>query len=256
MRLDYSSTVKWGSTLFFFVRGALLLGVEDTARNRALEADHIIESGEDLDEEDIEELTSEGVFLLIRDGDGGILRTINLPAQAEDLDTVWQQALQSGRPEDDTTETSDNGPVYLYVVPVDPAAGSSARVVEAGQSYEGVYRTLQTFATVLVFVILGAFLLSVGGAYLLARAALSPVGAVVASARKITESDLSERLPLTNPKDEIGSLAVTMNDLLSRLEAAFARREEALKRQEEALSHQRRFVADASHELRIFVKTS
>ena len=179
-----------------------------------------------------------------------LTQTANLPAQAEDLETVWQQALQSGRPTEGTTEISDNGPAYLYTVPVDPAGVSLAGVADTGQSYEGARRTLETFGTVLVFVILGALLLSVGGAYLLARAALSPVGAVVTSARKITESDLSERLPVTNSKDEIGSLAVTMNDLLSRLEAAFARREEALKRQEEALSHQRRFVADASHELR------
>ncbi len=48
---------------------------------------------------------------------------------------------------------------------------------------------------------------------------------------------------MKHPKDEIGRLATTINDLLARLEAAFARREEALARQ-------RRFVADAGHELR------
>jgi signal transduction histidine kinase len=48
---------------------------------------------------------------------------------------------------------------------------------------------------------------------------------------------------VSRPKDEIGRLATTINDLLARLEEAFARREEALARQ-------RRFVADASHELR------
>jgi two-component system OmpR family sensor kinase len=240
-----------GFVLFFFVRAALLSGLEGAVRNWALEASRTVESGEDLDEEDMERLTSEGVFVVIRDGDGGILiQTVNLPPRVEDLETVWQQVLQSGRAVEGATEIPDTGAVYVYAVPVDPVDGSSARVVEAGQSYEGAQRTLKTFGTVLVFVILGAFLLSVGGAYLLARAALSPVSAVVASARKITESDLSKRLPVTDLKDEIGSLAVTMNDLLSRLEAAFARREEAMERQEEALSRQRRFVADASHELR------
>jgi two-component system, OmpR family, sensor kinase len=57
------------------------------------------------------------------------------------------------------------------------------------------------------------------------------------------EGDLSERLPVANPKDEIGRLVITINGLLARLEAAFRRREEALSRQ-------RRFAADASHELR------
>jgi two-component system OmpR family sensor kinase len=69
------------------------------------------------------------------------------------------------------------------------------------------------------------------------------VDAVVRTARQIGESDLSKRLPVAYPKDEIGRLTTTINDLLGRLEAAFARREEALSRQ-------RRFAADASHELR------
>jgi signal transduction histidine kinase len=69
------------------------------------------------------------------------------------------------------------------------------------------------------------------------------VEAVVGSARGITAGDLSKRLPVEHPKDEVGRLAATINDLLARLEAAFTRREEALERQ-------RRFVADASHQLR------
>ncbi|MCA1715980.1 MAG: cell wall metabolism sensor histidine kinase WalK [Actinobacteria bacterium] len=239
-----------GLALLFFVQEALLSGVEDTARSRALEAAETMESGETLEGEETERLTLDGIFVVVRDGEGGILtQTVNLPSRMEESETAWSQALQGGSPAEDTVEISDETPVYVYAVPVDPAEGP-ARVVEAGQSYEATHGTIETFGKVLIAVILGAFLLSVGGAYLLARAALSPVGAVAASARKITESDLSDRLPVTNPKDEIGGLASTINGLLSRLEAAFARREEALRKQEEALSSQRRFAADASHELR------
>jgi two-component system, OmpR family, sensor kinase len=88
-----------------------------------------------------------------------------------------------------------------------------------------------------------AFLLSIGGAYLLAGAALKPVEAVTSAAGEMGGDDLSKRLPVANPGDEVGRLATTINGLLSRLEATFARREEALERQ-------RRFAADASHELR------
>ena len=59
----------------------------------------------------------------------------------------------------------------------------------------------------------------------------------------MSEGDLSRRLPVANPKDEIGRLTTTINALLARLEVAFSRLEEALSRQ-------RRFAADASHELR------
>ena len=83
---------------------------------------------------------------------------------------------------------------------------------------------------------------SIGGAYLLAGTALKPVAAVTSAASKMGEGDLSKRLPVANPNDEIGRLATTINALLARLDAAF--------RREEALSRQRRFAADASHELR------
>jgi two-component system, OmpR family, sensor kinase len=232
-----------GFALFFFVREALLSRVEDTVSSRALAAAKTVNSGETIDQNEIQQLTLDGVFVIVRNEDGQILtQTVDLPSSVEDLDMLWSQALQSEEAAGGTIEIAQDTPAYLYAVPVNPTDGS-ARVVEAGQSYEGVHRTLETFGTVLVFVILGAFLLSVVGAYLLARTALSPVGAMAASAQKITESDLSERLPVTNPKDEVGSLAASFNNLLSRLEEAFARREEALSRQ-------RRFVADASHELR------
>jgi len=239
-----------GLVLFLLVREALLSGVEDTVRSRTYEAARTVESGSTLEGEETERLTLDGVFVFVRDGNGGILtQTVDLSAEAEDSESVWSQALQSGSPQGGTIEVSEDNPAYIYAVPVKPESGQ-ARVVEAGQSYEGVHKTIETFGAALVAVVVGAFLLSVIGAYLLARTALSPVGAVAGSARKITESDLSERLPVKNPKDEIGSLTATINGLLSRLEAAFARREEALSRQEETLSRQRRFVADASHELR------
>jgi signal transduction histidine kinase len=55
-------------------------------------------------------------------------------------------------------------------------------------------------------------------------------------AEAITGSTRGRRLPVPAARDEIARLAVTLNEMLERLEAAFA--------------HERRFVADASHELR------
>jgi two-component system OmpR family sensor kinase len=234
-----------GLSLFLLLRGALLSDVEDTARSRAVAAARALESGEDVlnDEDDVGQLTTDGVFLVVRDARGRVLdRTTNFSTGEETRDPVWERALASGNPQGGTAELSSEEPDYVYAVPIDPPVGP-ARVVEAGKSYDSVEDTLETFATVLVLGGLLAFLLSVGGAYLLARAALSPVEAVVSSAREMTEGDLSRRLPVAHPKDEIGRLTTTINALLARLEAAFARREEALSRQ-------RRFAADASHELR------
>jgi signal transduction histidine kinase len=235
--------VVLGLSLFLLLRNALFSGIEKDARDRALAAAQTVEAGEALDENEAERLTLGGVFVVVRDDQGHILdQTVNSVPSEEIRDSLWSQALETDRPVGGTAYYSPTAPDYVYAVPVNPSLGS-ARVVEAGRSYESATRTLETFAVFLIAGILTALLLSVGGAYLLARTALSPVNAVVRSARQITESDLSRRLPVAYPKDEIGRLTITVNDLLGRLEAAFARREEAL-------SHQRRFAADASHELR------
>ncbi len=231
-----------GFALFFLLRGALLSGTEETVRNRAAITAREVEDGEEVDDQD-DELTLDGVFIVVRDDQGRVLAsTVSLGTYQEAEDPVWGRALRSGEPAGGTADLSPEGSDYVYAVPVDPEEGP-ARVVEAGKSYESAQETLEVFGTVLAAGIGAAFLLSIGGAYLLARASLRPVDAVTRAAKRMGGDDLSKRLPVANPGDEVGRLAATINGLLSRLEAAFARREEALERQ-------RRFAADASHELR------
>lgn len=66
--------------------------------------------------------------------------------------------------------------------------------------------------------------------------ALAPLGRMADRARSISAEHLSERLPVENPSDELGQLAVVFNESFARLEDSFER----LKR----------FTSDASHELR------
>jgi hypothetical protein len=72
--------------------------------------------------------------------------------------------------------------------------------------------------------------------WLMAGRALRPLREITATARRISEDNLHERLAFRGPDDELKQLADTFDDLLGRLESAFAA--------------QRRFVANASHELR------
>jgi heavy metal sensor kinase len=89
-----------------------------------------------------------------------------------------------------------------------------------------------TFAWVIPIAI---FLASLGG-YFLARKSLAPVVAMSSQAGRISAKNLHERLPIQNAKDELGRLAASFNELLERVDQSFER--------------QRRFMSDASHELR------
>jgi len=231
-----------GSTLYFLSRSVLLSGVEDTARTRATAAAGKIEAGKELSDAFVGQLTLDGVALIVRNENGGVLRTVNPPPHARPEKVLWREAQSSGEPASGIATLSGDDPYFVYAVPVDPPAGT-ARVVEAANPYESAQDALEVFRTVLAVGTGAAFLLSIGGAYFLAGATLRPVDAVTSAAREMGEGDLSRRLPVANPKDEVGRLATTINKLLAHLEAAFARREEALSRQ-------RRFAADASHELR------
>jgi signal transduction histidine kinase len=102
------------------------------------------------------------------------------------------------------------------------------------------FRDLQrsdTDAASLAAAIVGLVMLIIGSvlAIRLAERILAPVRLVTRTARSISESDLSERIPVRG-YDEIAELSGTFNEMLERLEGAFAA--------------QRRFVDDAGHELR------
>lgn len=81
-----------------------------------------------------------------------------------------------------------------------------------------------------------ALVLAATGGYFLARKSLAPVLAMSIQTDLITASNLHQRLPVQNSADELGRLATTFNRLLDRLDQSF--------------EQQRRFIADASHELR------
>lgn len=247
-----------GVGLYLILRESLLSNVEDTVQSRAEFAarDLEVEGGSNgtprvtLEEEAAEQLSLDGVFVVVRDRDGRVLyESVSLPANASGQDDLWREVVRSGEPASGTAELSGEAPDYVYAVPVRPEEGPLL-VLEAGRSYSDLDESLRTIATALAAGIGVALLLSIGGAYFLARTALRPVDAVVSSAREMSETDLGRRLPVANPNDEIGRLATTINGLLSRLETAFGRLEASLARQEEALARQRRFAADASHEFR------
>ena len=109
-------------------------------------------------------------------------------------------------------------------------------IAAAAQSVHDEAETLADARRAMLIAIPVTLLIAWTGGWLLARRSLAPMVAMREQAARISASNLGERVPIATPEDEVGQLATVINDLLARLEGAFAQ--------------QRRFMADASHELR------
>jgi heavy metal sensor kinase len=107
--------------------------------------------------------------------------------------------------------------------------------VQRSESLASVYAEVNRLTRTLLTMIPIALLLAGAAGMFLTGRLLAPVRRVTEAAARIGAEGLSERLPV-HGKDEFAQLGQTFNGMLARLEAAFDR--------------QRRFVADASHELK------
>lgn len=87
-----------------------------------------------------------------------------------------------------------------------------------------------------LFALLGLSIIAFAFGYAMAGRVLSPLGRITRTARQVAGSDLTRRIELDGPDDELKELADTFDEMLDRLERAF--------------TAQQRFVANASHELR------
>jgi signal transduction histidine kinase len=125
-------------------------------------------------------------------------------------------------------------PFRVAALSVDTSSGRI--VIYSGESLATINHSIHE--VIVGLLIADPILLIIVGAtvWWLVRRALSPVEAIRAEVAEISASALDRRVAEPTVHDEIGRLAVTMNDMLTRVEAANRR--------------QRTFVADASHELR------
>ncbi|MDO5721835.1 MAG: HAMP domain-containing sensor histidine kinase [Actinomycetaceae bacterium] len=95
------------------------------------------------------------------------------------------------------------------------------------------------------FTLLGLIVISVGAltSHYLVRRALVPLARIETVAGKIAAGDITQRIEPEAPTTEVGSLAVSLNRMLSQIERSFAERDAS----QERMKH---FISDASHELR------
>jgi signal transduction histidine kinase len=158
------------------------------------------------------------------------------PSLQRDLPLLkrWTRLMVSTEGEEQSS-TPNGGDILYIVEPILSDKGEKlgtfvAAHVTAGERAEAL-QTLNVVFQVMMAVLAVALLL----AWMIAGRVLAPLRLLSNTAYAISESDLSQRIPVQG-RGELAELATTFNDMMNRLEAAFAT--------------QRNFVNDAGHELR------
>ena len=130
------------------------------------------------------------------------------------------------------------------VVPVyDQTSGEFSGYMTIALPLTDVQHTLRTTAS--YFAVAGSIIVVIGGwaGRYLVRRALLPLRSIESTAGKIAAGDLTKRVTSHPPTTEVGSLALSLNTMLTQVEQSF----EARQASEQKI---KRFVSDASHELR------
>lgn len=145
------------------------------------------------------------------------------------------RAAREWKPQYEEASITPSEQARIITWPAKDEDGETFFVV-VGQSLKELHQAQRQLLLLLAISNPVALLLASLGGLLLANKALKPVDRITRTVAAIGRGNLSERVDEPRTRDEIGRLAATFNEMLSKLEQAFAR--------------ERRFTADASHELK------
>lgn len=176
-------------------------------------------------------------FVSIVDKEGEVTDAI-LDAEGHEVPLIQSSLEQSagdGKPRLDQVSVSGDEHARIITWPARDEEGELFFVV-VGQSLKDLERAQRQLLILLAVSNPIALLLASLGGLWIANKALRPVDRLTRAAERIGRGSLSERVEESRSKDEIGRLAATFNEMISKLEQAFER--------------ERRFTADASHELK------
>jgi len=173
-------------------------------------------------------------ILLVRMQDGFVLSNSEILLEKAPKNALLLDPDTATKGFDDLTY---NGEAYrAATVPVTDSAGNVMAVFQAAAPTMALASINQDLITALAIACVSAIILGTGLSFWVARRALLPLHDMAASASRVTHESLGERIDYSGPADELGQLADALDSMLDRLETSFG--------------EQRRFVADASHELR------
>jgi len=217
--------------LFNALRVSLTRSVDDSARSGAVEVQALINANRGLPNP---VPVPADITIQVLSSSGAIT---NVSAEADRLvpivSVAQARALAHGGGAMQVRGAPFDMPSLLRVVVV-PANGGQLVIAavpfsEASGSLSVVARTLVIFTPVL-------FLVFTGAIWLVTGSTLRPIGALRRGAARVTATAVPSDLPVPEARDEVRLLALTLNDMLTRLA--------------EAQQRQRALVSDTAHELR------
>ncbi len=112
----------------------------------------------------------------------------------------------------------------------------SVYILETAASVKDVYDDLNRLFYLFVFIIPAGLIITGFAAYFISKAAFKPITLMADTAKNISVENLDKRLELPKAKDEVRRLGETLNEMIERIDNAF--------------KSQKRFVANASHEIK------
>lgn len=191
---------------------------------------------EGISQEATDEFRTPGVYVQIFDATGAVVaHSFNLGAQQLPI-TPDEVGRALGGETFLLTSQIEDQPVRLLHRPIGRAR-AIVGVVQVGQSLAALESTLGRLRWIYAIGVVSILLFGLIGGWALARLGLRPIANVTRAAREVVRAeDLSRRVAYSGPADEVGALATTFNEMLNRLQTLF--------------ESQRRFLAEAAHELR------
>lgn len=222
-------------------RAELMRGVETLITTRSQDLAQLAAVGDVGDVLPASRSTSAQVI----DGEGAVIAAtgdiegqepiVTVTATSEGVTTLTVPTLDAGdRGEQEGESDDDEGPYLVAITGADTPTGPVTVLVA------GSLAAAEAAASALTPLLIGGIpllALVVGvTTWMLAGRTLKPVRLMTEEASQITATDLGRRIPSPDTRDEIQLLAETLNRMLERLDAS--------------ITTQRRFIADASHELK------
>lgn len=153
-----------------------------------------------------------------------------------EVDLQALKRLEVGITYFDTLKMDNGRDLRVAIRRIVDLEGDGTYYLRLGQSLGSIENAQRRLLIILGLGVPLALLIGSYGGLLLANQALRPVDRITRAAEQIGAGDLSERVPAPSKMDEIGRLAATFNNMISRLQSAFER--------------QKQFTSDASHEMR------